>query len=231
MEKFLTTPNGSFIVTQNGYLIKNRPFEENLLPNGLLGDFSIEKTTKVNGYISEWLDRNGSANKLIQSNASLQLLDCGSYATSYGAQVRYLPSGFTMPSGVGKNYTFFICFDPTNMWGGESTQVYFSPNAGNIALLNSATSAYMGASGYNYSVLSNFFINGVSANGSSTLAYQYNVVSCCINNANASIDWIFDAYTKHGCKKVKSIAFYNRILSDTEQIYNHKALIARYNIT
>ena len=226
MENFLTTPNGSFIVTQNGYLIKNRPFEENLLPNGLLGDFSIENTIKVNGYITEWINRDQTqvttmSNKLVQLNASYQFVDYGSYCAPPSASMRYYsPSGFVLSAG--NNYTFIVVFDSSDYVGIK--QPYIG-NLSNYKIYNSGTSAFNNDSLAN---LENYYINGISSTAS--LVNKFNVISFSLTSLNVALTTVFGSSGSSSGKKIKSIAIYNRVLTPGEQFYNYQALKVRYNL-
>jgi len=217
MDKLLRDTNNALWINPEGKYIRQRPFSEVLLTNGLIGDFSIENTTKVNGYITEWLDRNGTSNKLVQPNASYQLYNYGTYSYKPSGVSAYYSSGFTLGN---KLYTYIFTVAQSSR-----ASSFLSASGHNARFyLNNGTVSTINISGYN------FKIDGINTNTYNI--NKFHVVSFNFTNNvyNAVLNRVFGDEAYGGTDYVKGLAIYNRILTPVETVYNHNALMLRYNI-
>jgi len=216
MERILKDNTNKIWVNTSNQIIKERPFSETVIQNGLVfwGQANPDYLTIVDGLVSEAYDVRGTGTKMIQNTVS--------WRPTFGINcLQFRLNGQLYISGTSASTLFLVC---QNAGGSSYYKGLGSSNGDMIGWIN--YNIIYKASGVNsYYYLNTLRTNSLQANSNKIILHSEQPIAMTTVNLGKTV---INQSTEY--LDVYEWGWYNRVLSVQEIIYNINALNIRNKV-
>jgi len=233
MNAILKDSNGNILKDSLGNIVKERPYSQSLLQNGLHAQFdaAIDYLTLVGSDVQEWIASNNAAIKFVQNTIAQRPVWNGS-ELDFSTKATY--NQMTLNNTINTKAVFMVIKNKTNPSNLNSPITMFGSNENNGFVANNGnwgtTGAYINVISYGGGITYHAFKQNLTAKTNIANISAYSIISF-YGTPLTNWNLLGSLYAPYGSNNIiKHLSIYNRILSESEMVYNINALNAIYSI-